>query len=62
VQPTQPEAYPSAAEARLPEFGSPAHLDWLARRLSRNIRFRAQVEAWTRLSMATRRPVFEMRP
>jgi len=40
--------------APLPEFGSVQHMEQLARRLSRNIRFREQVGHWTRLSLETR--------
>ena len=50
-------APPSTIEpsTRLPEFGSPAHLDWIRARLSKNLRFRFEVEAAERRALAAYR-------
>jgi len=46
LRPTHPEPYPTnpAAEVLVPDFGSPEHFEWIARRLARNVRFRREVE------------------
>ena len=49
MRPTRPDPTrrepPVDERARIPEFGSAAHLEKIARRLSKNVRFREQVEA-----------------
>jgi hypothetical protein len=51
--------YEGDGSTTLPHFGSDEHVEWIARRMSRNLRFRADVERWTALSLRYRRPVRE---
>jgi hypothetical protein len=51
----RPVAQETSPASVLPTYGSDEHLQWLAARLTRNLRFRTRQEAFSRLSITRQR-------